>query len=87
LPETFSECGMTDVVVDRRPFSPHIATFLLDTFMVASREISTNVLDPLGDGRGDVSRGYIEAVRKHRRNIALGLDRLTVIGRKPSGSS
>jgi hypothetical protein len=75
---------MMDVVVDRRPFSPHIATFLLDTFMVASHEISTNVLDALGGGRGEVSRGYIEAVRKQRRNIALALDRFTVIGRKPS---
>ena len=78
---------MTDIIVERRPFSPHIATFLLDTFMVASLEISTNMLDPLGGGRGDVSRGYIKAVGKQRRNIALGLDRFTVIGRKPSTGS
>ena len=74
---------MTDLVVDRHPFSKEIATYLLDTFMVAAQEISVNVLDPLGEGRGDFARGLIEVVGKNRRNIELGLDRLIVIGRKP----
>ena len=75
---------MTDLVVDRHPFSKEIATYLLDTFMVAGQEISVNVLDPIGGGRGDFARGLIEVVGKNRRNIGLGLDRLTVVGRKPS---
>ncbi|KAF2260594.1 hypothetical protein CC78DRAFT_571122 [Lojkania enalia] len=62
LPETFSECGVVDVVVERRSFSPEISTFLLDTFMVASWEISKNVLDPLGGERGNIARKYIETV-------------------------
>ena len=63
--------------------------------MVAGQEISANVLDAIGGGQGDVARGLIEAVGRNRRNIELdpdyphngrriyGLDRLTVIGRKP----
>ena len=74
---------MTGIVVDRHPFSREIATYLLDTFMVAGQEISANVLDAIGGGQGDVARGLIEAVGRNRRNIELGLDRLTVIGRKP----
>ena len=50
--------------------------------MVAGQEISANVLDAIGGGQGDVARGLIEAVGRNRRNIELGLDRLTVIGRK-----
>jgi hypothetical protein len=73
---------MTDIEVERVPFSKEVTTFLLDTFMVASREISVNMLDPLGGGRGDTARGYIEAVGRNRKHIEVALDRLTVIGRK-----
>ncbi|KAL9122403.1 MAG: hypothetical protein Q9187_001040 [Circinaria calcarea] len=83
LPQTFSDFGMTNIIVDRHPFSKEIATYLLDTFMVAGQEISANVLDSTGGGRGDIARRLIEEVGRNRRNIGLGLDRLTVIGQKP----
>lgn len=73
---------MTNIIVDRRPFSKEIATYVLDTFMVAGQEISVNVLDSIGGGRGDIARRLIEAVDRNRRNIGLSLDRLTVIGQK-----
>ena len=73
---------MTEIVVDRHPFSREIAAYLLDKFMLAGQEISVNVLDAIGGGQGDVARGLIESVGRNRRNIELGLDRLTVIGRK-----
>ena len=76
---------MTDIVVDRHPFSKDIATYLIDTFMIAGQELSVNVLDGIGGGRGDVARGLIEIVGKNRRNIGLDLDRLTVVGRKLTG--
>ncbi len=74
---------MTNIVEDRRPFSKEVATYLMDTFMVAGQEISVNVLDPIGGGQGDFARALIEVVGKNRRIIGLGLDRLTVVGRKP----
>ena len=82
LPETFSTRGLGNIVVDRRPFSRDKTTFLLDTFIVASHELSVKVLDPLGGGRGEISRHYIEAISKNRRGIEVALDRLTVIGQK-----
>lgn len=82
LPQIFSNLGMTNIIVDRRPFSKEIATYVLDTFMVAGQEISVNVLDSIGGGRGDIARRLIEAVDRNRRNIGLSLDRLTVIGQK-----
>ena len=75
---------MKNIVVDRHPFSTEIATYLMDTFMVAGQEISVNVLDSVGGGRGDFARGLIEAVGRNRRNIGLSLDRLTVVGQKPA---
>lgn len=76
---------MTNIVVDRHPFSKEIATYVMDTFMVAGQEISVNVLDPIGGERGEFARRLIEVIGKNRRNIGLGLDRLTVIGQKPIG--
>ena len=84
LPQTFSDFGMKNIIVDRHPFSKEITTFLLDTFMVAGQEISVNVLDSIGGGRGDVARKLIEEVGRNRRSISLTLDRLTVIGQKPT---
>lgn len=76
---------MTNLVIERHPFSKEIATYLMDTFMVAGQEISVNVLDPIGGGRGELARQLIEKVGRNRRSIGLGLDRLTVVGRKPIG--
>ncbi|KAF1992981.1 hypothetical protein P154DRAFT_591736, partial [Amniculicola lignicola CBS 123094] len=83
LPQTYLACGLTNIVVERVPFLPEVTTFLLDTFMVASHELSVKILDRLGEGRGDMSRSYIETIGKNRRNLEVALDRLTVIGQKP----
>lgn len=50
--------------------------------MMASQEISTNVLDKLGEGRGDVARGLIEEVGRNRDNTAFNLQRVITVGRK-----
>ena len=50
--------------------------------MMASQEISTNVLDKLGEGRGDVARGLIEEVGKNRGNTTFNLQRVVTVGRK-----
>ena len=68
--------------MERRKFAPEIATLLLDTWMMASQEISTNVLDKLGEGRGDVARGLIEEVGKNRDNTTFNLQRVVTVGRK-----
>ena len=52
--------------------------------MMASQEISTNVLDKLGGGRGDVARGLIEEVGRNRDNTAFNLQRVITVGRKES---
>ena len=54
-------------------FAPEIATLLLDTWMMASLEISMNVLDKLGGGGGDVARELIEKVGWNRRDTAFNL--------------
>lgn len=51
--------------------------------MLASQEISENVLDPMGEGQGQYARHLIHVVEKYRRNIGLSLDRLMVVGQKP----
>ncbi|KAL9122401.1 MAG: hypothetical protein Q9187_001038 [Circinaria calcarea] len=84
LPETFKENGFENVVVDRHKFSQEIVTLLLDTWMMASQEISVNVLDRLGGGQGDVARGLIEEVGKNRQNTAFNLQRVITIGQKPA---
>ena len=58
-------------------------TLLLDTWMVSSQEISVNVLDKLGEGRGDHARELIEKVGENRDNTAFNLQRVIVVGRKP----
>lgn len=73
---------MTNIIMDRHPFPRDVATYLMDTFMVACQEISVNVLDCIGGGRGDVARGLIEEIGRNRRNTGISLDRLTVIGQK-----
>lgn len=50
--------------------------------MMASQEISENVLDKLGDGKGDVARGLIQEISKSRSNTSFNLDRVIVVGRK-----
>ena len=82
LPTTFAENGLSRVVVDRREFAPEVATLLLDTWMMASQEISANVLDKLGEGRGDVARGLIEEVGRNRGNTVFNLERVITVGRK-----
>lgn len=82
LPTTFAENGLSSIVVDRRKFAPEIATLLLDTWMMASQEISANVLDKLGEGRGDVARALIEEVGRNRGNTAFNLQRVVTIGKK-----
>ena len=51
--------------------------------MVASQEISANVLDNLGGGQGDVARALVEKVGKNRGNTAFNLERVITVGRKP----
>ncbi|KAL9077080.1 MAG: hypothetical protein Q9157_003476 [Trypethelium eluteriae] len=82
LHETFKQQGLGSVVVDRHKFSKDIVTLLLDTWMMASQEISMNVLDQLGGEKGDVMRGFIEEVGQNRRNTSFNLDRVITIGRK-----
>lgn len=82
LPTTFTEQGLSSVTVDRRKFASEIATLLLDTWMMASQEISVNVLDKLGERRGDVARRLIEEVGKNRDNTAFNLQRVIVVGQK-----
>ena len=60
-----------------------MTTFVMDAFMVASEEISYNVLDALGDGRGDVARSLIAEVSRNRDTTAFSLDRVTTVARKP----
>lgn len=83
LAETFKEHGLQSVVVDRRKFAKEIVTLLLDTWMMATHEISVNVLDELGEGRGDVMRGFMEEVAKNRQNTSFNLERVITIGQKP----
>jgi hypothetical protein len=83
LHKTFSENGLEAVEVDRRKFAKDVVTLLLDTWMMASQEISANILDKLGEGRGDTMRGFIEEVGKNRQNTSFNLDRVITIGRKP----
>lgn len=59
-------------------------TLLLDTWMMASQEISVNILDHLGGGQGDVARGLIEKVGKNRGNTAFNLQRVITVGQKPA---
>lgn len=75
---------MRNVAFDRWPFDANTASFLLDTFMVATQEISVNVLNPLGGGRGDTVRDYIDAISRNRRNIAISLDRVIAVAQKPT---
>ncbi len=82
LPTTFAENGLSSIVVDSRNFAPEVTTLLLDTWMMASQEISTNVLDKLGGGRGDVARGLVEEVGRNRENTAFNVQRVVTIGRK-----
>lgn len=83
MPQSFEDSGFQNVISERHPFPKDIATFLLDTFMLASQEISENVLDPMGEGQGQYARHLIHVVEKYRRNIGLSLDRLMVVGQKP----
>ena len=83
LQDTFKENGLEKVAVDRRKFAKEISTLLLDTWMMSTHEISVNVLDKLGGGRGDIMRGYIEEVGKNRQNTAFNLERVITVGRKP----
>ncbi|RDL41293.1 S-adenosyl-L-methionine-dependent methyltransferase [Venustampulla echinocandica] len=83
LHQTFAENGLSNVIVDRHKFSTEIATLLLDTWMVASQEISANILDGLGGGQGDVARALVEEVGKNRGNTAFNLERVITIGQKP----
>ncbi|KAF2649437.1 hypothetical protein K491DRAFT_721664 [Lophiostoma macrostomum CBS 122681] len=80
LHETFKQHGLEDVIVDRRRFDKAIAPLLLDTWMMATQEISFNVLDKLGGGRGDVMRGFVEEVGKHRQDTCFNLDRVVTLG-------
>lgn len=52
LLETFKENGLENIVVDRHKFSQEIVTLLLDTWMMASHEISVNVLDQSAAAKG-----------------------------------
>ena len=54
--------------------------------MMASQEISTNVLDKLGEGKGDVARELIEKVGRNRNNTAFNLQRVVTIGTKAQES-
>ncbi|KAJ4294978.1 hypothetical protein N0V90_006986 [Kalmusia sp. IMI 367209] len=83
LHETFTEHGLRHVFVDRRRFDEQIVTLLLDTWIMAAQELSSNVLDKLGGGKGDTMRGFIEQVRENRGNTAFNLDRVITIGQKP----
>ena len=83
LHTTFAENGLSNVTVDRHKFSTEIATLLLDTWIVASLEISTNVLDGLGGGQGDVARALVDEFGKNRGNTAFNLERVITIGQKP----
>lgn len=84
LQDTFKEHGLDSVVVDRRRFAQEVVTLLLDTWMIASEEISVNVLDRLGGGRGDVMRALIEEAGKNRQNTSFNLERVITVGRKPT---
>ena len=83
LHQTFAENGLQKVLVDRQPHSKESLTFLLDAFMVASEEISHNLLDKIGGGQGDVARGLIAEVAENRETTAFHLDRVTTIAQKP----
>ena len=83
LHETFEQHGLEDVIVDRRAFGKEIAPLLLDTWMMATQEIATNVLDKLGGGRGDKMRRLIEEVGIHRQDTCFNLDRVITVGKKP----
>ena len=54
--------------------------------MMASQEISTNVLDKLGEGKGDVARELIEKVGRNRNNTAFNLQRVVTIVTKAQES-
>lgn len=82
LPNTFAAHNLSSIITDRRKFSQEIVTLLLDTWMMAAQEISINVLDHLGEGRGDVARGLIEDVGKNRGNTFFNLMRSIVVGQE-----
>ncbi len=74
---------MSNVIVDRQPFAKEMLPFVNDVFLLASEEISRSVLDPSGGGKGDIARKMISEVYKNRGSTAPGIDRLTIVGRKP----
>lgn len=83
LHEIYAAKGLTDIVVDRRPYPKDKLPYLLDTVLVACEEMCYSTLDRIGGGRGDHCRDLIQKVFHARSNTAFNLDRLTVIGRKP----
>ncbi|KAL9133027.1 MAG: hypothetical protein Q9175_005797 [Cornicularia normoerica] len=83
LHQIFADNGLKNILVDRRSFPDEIVTFLMDTFMVASEEISYNVLDKLGERRGDKARALIAEVGRNRGTTAFNLDRVVTVARKP----
>ncbi|CAF9936828.1 hypothetical protein IMSHALPRED_010916 [Imshaugia aleurites] len=83
LPQTYKEIGLTNIEVDRRPFSRELLPFYLDACLAACEEISYKALDPLGGGKGERARSLVKKCLENRQKSHLQLNRLTVLGRKP----
>ena len=83
LPQIYEEHYLTEVEVDRRPFSRELLPFYLDACVAACEDISYKALDPLGGGKGEYARSLVKKCLTNRQKSLLQLNRLTVLGRKP----
>ncbi|KAL8651749.1 MAG: hypothetical protein Q9210_003080 [Variospora velana] len=84
LSQMFEANGLVDISEDRRPFPKELLQTQLDTALMAYEEVSYGPMEPLGGGRGEKARELIAKCFRNRWNTAYNVDRLTVIGSKPS---
>ena len=49
---------------------------------MTSQEIATNILDKVGERRGDIARKIIQEVGRNRGNTAINLQRVITVGKE-----
>ena len=59
LPQIFEANGLIEVEADHRPFPNELLLYQLDTALMACEEVSYNAIDPLGEGKGEMTRDLI----------------------------
>ena len=85
LETIFKANGLEEVTADCHPTTPSHYTYQHDLILMTYDELTRAFLDRLGEKEGMHGRELlVKAVEESREGVTWTMDRITVVGRKPS---